>query len=145
MKRPMLKICSIVAVAGLFAMACGSSKKASDTTTTAAGASANAATTTKSASEAVKNDTLNGPKGTGKTRGITDTTIKVGCEFNQAQFTGADDGYKARFERANRDNELNGRKIEFLACQDDGSNTQNNLSIAKKLVEQDKVFAVMSI
>jgi ABC-type branched-subunit amino acid transport system substrate-binding protein len=153
MKRPMLKVSSIVAVAGLVAMACGSSKSNSSSTSTTGGSSATTAaggttpvtTTSKSASEATKNDPLIGPAGTGKTRGITDTTIKVGCEFNQAQFTGADDGYKARFERANRDNELFGRKIEFSACQDDGSNTQNNLTIAKRLVEQDNVFAIMSI
>jgi len=146
MKRPMLKLCSIVAVTGLVAMACGSDKKAATTTTTAGSSSGTtAAGTTKSASDATKGDTLTGPAGTGKTRGITDTTIKVGCEFNQAQFAGADDGYKARFERANRDNELNGRKIVFSACQDDGSNTQNNLTIAKRLVEQEGDFAIMSI
>jgi len=152
MKRPMLKIGSLVAVVGLVAMACGSDKKSSSSTTTAAGSSANAAggttpvtTTSKSASEVTKNDPLNGAVGTGKTRGITSNSIKVGCEFNQAQFAGADDGYKARFERANRDDELFGRKIVFSACQDDASNTQNNLTIAKRLVEQEGDFAIMSI
>jgi len=149
MKRPMLKLCSIVAVAGLVAMACGSDKKSStdttDTTASGGNGTTSVTTTSKSASEVTKNDTLIGAKGTGKTRGVTDALIKVGCEYSQAQFAGADDGYKARFERANRDNELFGRKIAFGGCQDDASNTQNNLTIAKRLVEQETNFAVMSI
>ena len=143
MKRPMLKLCGIVTVVGLFAMACGSSSKSSSSDTSSTSSSSSSGS--KSASDLTKNDPLTGPAGTGKTRGITDTAIKVGCEFSRAQFVGADDGYKARFERANRDKELGDRKIVFSACQDDASNTQNNLAIAKRLVEQDGNFAIMSI
>lgn len=154
MRRPMLKLCSVVAVVGLVAVGCGSDKKKTTTNTTAAssGSSTTAASSGGSgeggnaaAAALVKNDPLTGAKGSGKTRGITSTSIKIGCEFNGTAFAGADDGYKARFERANRDNELGGRKINFTPCQDDGENTQNNLTIAKRLVEQDQVFAVMSI
>src|SRR2546430_288942 len=99
MRRPMLKLCSIVAVVGLVAIGCGSDKKKTTTETTAGSSSGTtAAGGGKSASELTKNDTLTGAKGTGKTRGIIDSAIKIGCEFTQAQFTGADDGYKARFE-----------------------------------------------
>ena len=38
-----------------------------------------------------------------------------------------------------------GRKIDFSACQDDGSNPQTNLQIVQKLVQQDQVFAVVGI
>ena len=65
---------------------------------------------------------------------------------SKQSFDGADDGFKARFERANRDKELpGGRKIDFSACQDDGNNPQNNLQIVTKLTQQDEVFAIVGI
>jgi branched-chain amino acid transport system substrate-binding protein len=98
------------------------------------------------AAKAVKGDPLTGKAGSGLTRGVTSSSVKVGCYFQQASFAGADDGYKARFNRANTDKELpGGRKIDFSACQDDGSNPQNNLQIVQKLVQQDQVFAVVGI
>ena len=99
-----------------------------------------------SAAKLVKNDPLAGPKGSGLTRGVTSSTIKVGCYLQSASFANADDGFKARFDRANKNKELpGGRKIEFEACQDDGSNPQTNLQIIQKLVQQDQVFAVVGI
>jgi ABC-type branched-subunit amino acid transport system substrate-binding protein len=99
-----------------------------------------------SAAKLVKNDPLAGAKGSGLTRGVTSSTIKVGCYLQSASFANADDGFKARFDRANKNKELpGGRKIEFEACQDDGSNPQTNLQIIQKLVQQDQVFAVVGI
>ena len=72
--------------------------------------------------------------------------MKVGCYLQQASFAGADDGFKARFERANTDKELpGGRKIDFSACEDDGNNPQNNLQIVTRLTQQDEVFAIVGI
>jgi ABC-type branched-subunit amino acid transport system substrate-binding protein len=94
----------------------------------------------------VKGNPLTGKAGSGLTRGVTSSSIKVGCYLQQASFAGADDGYKARFDRANTDKELpGGRTIDFSACQDDGSNPQTNLQIVQKLVQQDQVFAVVGI
>ena len=146
MRRSMLKLCSVVAIVGLIAAGCGSDKKKTTTNTTGATGSSNTtAASTQDATALVKNDPLAGAKGSGKTRGITATSIKIGCEFNGTAFAGSDDGYKARFERANRDGGINGRKFVFSACQDDGDNTQNNATIAKRLVEQEGDFAVMSL
>ncbi|WP_324338315.1 ABC transporter substrate-binding protein [Baekduia sp.] len=92
----------------------------------------------------VANDPLAGKVGGGLTRGASGDTIRVGCVYTADAYAGADDGYKARFERVNREGGIHGRKIDFSGCQDDGANTQQNLQIARRLVEQDKVFAVMS-
>jgi ABC-type branched-subunit amino acid transport system substrate-binding protein len=95
--------------------------------------------------EVVANDPLSGAEPTGLTRGVTDDTITIGCIYEALQFTGAEDGFRARFERANRDGELGDRQIEMLECQDDGSNADTNSSIARGLVEQDEVFGIVSI
>ena len=100
-----------------------------------AGAQSTGATTNGNAkaAKAVKNNPLTGTPGSGLTRGVSSSTIKVGCYLQQASFAGADDGFKARFERANNDKELpGGRKIDFCACQDDGGNPQNNLQIVQE-------------
>ena len=100
---------------------------------------ARAPTGTRKAAKAVKNDPLTGTAGSGLTRGVTSSSVKVGCYLTQAAFPGADDGFKARFERANNNKELpGGRTIDFSACQDDGNNPQTNLQIVQKLVQQDR-------
>jgi ABC-type branched-subunit amino acid transport system substrate-binding protein len=132
----------LVAVLALIGAGCASSAKKSST---AVAPTPTAASGGGDIVSVVRSDPLAGPKGSGLTRGVTATTIKVGCVLQTASFAGADDGYKARFERANREGGIAGRKIEFTACRDDGSNTQQNLQIARGLVEQDKDFAVMSI
>ena len=72
--------------------------------------------------------------------------MKVGCYLTQQAFSGADDGFKARFERANNNKELpGGRTIDFSACQDDGNNPQTNLQIVQKLAQQDGDFAIVGI
>jgi ABC-type branched-subunit amino acid transport system substrate-binding protein len=128
----------------------GTAVAQSSTTTTAA-----TATTTTSgsstngnakAAKIVKNDPLNGTPGSGLTRGVTSSSVKVGCYLTASAFQGADDGFKARFDRANKDGELpGGRKIDFSACQDDGNNPQTNLQIVQKLVQQDGDFAIVGI
>jgi ABC-type branched-subunit amino acid transport system substrate-binding protein len=127
----------------------GASAQSTSTTTGGSSSSSGAGTTTNGnakAAKLVKNDPLVGPKGTGLTRGVTSSTIKVGCYLQAQSFPNADDGFNARFNRANTNKELpGGRKISFEACQDDGGNPQNNLQIVQKLVQQDQVFAVVGI
>src|SRR3954447_9143064 len=129
----------VVAVVGLTiaAMSIGGAGAQSTGTTTNGNAKA---------AKAVKNNTLTGTAGSGLTRGVSSSSVKVGCYLQQQSFAGADDGFKARFERANRDKELpGGRTIDFSACQDDGNNPQNNLQIVTKLAQQDEDFAVVGI
>jgi ABC-type branched-subunit amino acid transport system substrate-binding protein len=116
------------------------------TATTAAGGGGTSTNGNAKAAKTVKNDPLTGTPGSGLTRGVTSDSVKVGCYLTQSAFQGADDGFKARFERANKDGELpGGRKIDFSACQDDGNNPQTNLQIVQKLVQQEGDFAIVGI
>ncbi len=54
----------------------------------------------------------------------------------------ARDGMRMRAEEINEQGGIHGRKIKFLA-EDSGYNPQKGLLAAKKLVEQDKIFAVL--
>jgi branched-chain amino acid transport system substrate-binding protein len=145
MKRTWWKLVSILAVLTIVAAACGdddggdSNGSGGDTDTT------EAADLSGDINELVRNDPLVGPEGSGLTRGVTDASITIGCVVEAANYTGAEDGYNARFERANRDGGIHGRQIEFLGCADDGSDPQQNLQLARGLVEQDEVFALTNL
>ena len=148
--RRWLKLTVLVVVVGLVAAVGGASATGQTTTTSGSSSSVpNYGPTTNGnakAAKAVKNVSLTGAAGSGLTRGVTANSIKVGCYLQQASFTGAGAGYRARFERANSTNELpGGREIDFVDCQDDGSNPQTNLQIVQRLVQQDQVFAVVGI
>jgi branched-chain amino acid transport system substrate-binding protein len=147
--------------------ACSSSGKttsaASNTTVTGGGSSVAGQTTTSSGSSgastagltadgnakavaAVAKDTLSGTAGTGLTRGVSSSTVKVGCYLQLSGWPDAQAGFKARFQRANSTNELpGGRKIDFGSCQDDGGSPQTNLQIVQKDVQQDQDFAMVGI
>lgn len=147
--RRCLKLTIVIAVVALVAAVTGSSAMGQTATTTAGSSVANYGPTTNGnakAAKAVKNVKLTGTAGSGLTRGVTATSVKVGCYLQQAAFAGAGAGYQARFTRANTTKEIpGGRTIDFSACQDDGSNPQTNLQIIQKLVQQDQVFAVVGI
>ena len=83
----------------------------------------------------------------GSVRGVTGDSIKVGGIVSMTTATGyskkdTDLGAKARFDRANAEGGVNGRKIEYLGAEDDGQDPARNLAAARKLVQQDKVFAI---
>ena len=79
--------------------------------------------------------------------GVTDTTIRVG---QSAVFSGvAQDfgndyraGIKLYFERVNKGGGVNGRKIELLSY-DDAYEPQRTAANTVKLIDEDKVFALM--
>jgi len=80
-------------------------------------------------------------------RGVTDDSVKVGGIVSMTTSTGyskkdTDLGAKARFDRANAEGGVNGRKIDYLGAEDDGQDPAKNLAAARKLVQQDKVFAI---
>jgi ABC-type branched-subunit amino acid transport system substrate-binding protein len=79
----------------------------------------------------------------GVVRGVTSTSIKVGGLGYSYLYGGADIGAKARFQRANDSGGVNGRTIEYLGFNDDGAVGTAGEAAAKKLVEQDGVFAVV--
>ncbi len=136
-----------VSVLAMAVMGAGSAVAADSTTTTGGAATSGTSTNGNAkAAKTVQNDPLAGTAGTGLTRGVTSDSVKVGCYLTEQAFSGADDGFKARFERANNDKELpGGRTIDFSACQDDGNNPQTNLQIVQKLAQQDGNFAIVGI
>ena len=80
-------------------------------------------------------------------RGVTAESIKVGGIVSMTTASGyskkdTDLGARARYERANAEGGVNGRKIEYLGAEDDGQDPARNLAAARKLVQQDQVFAV---
>lgn len=82
--------------------------------------------------------------------GVTDTAIKVGGVLVKTSATGyttaaAEIGAKARFERANTEGGVNGRKIEFIGAEDDGMDPAKGAAAAQKLVQQQKVFALVPV
>jgi ABC-type branched-subunit amino acid transport system substrate-binding protein len=84
------------------------------------------------------------------TRGVTDTEITVGglaylTSPNGSSMAGSDDGAKARFERANAEGGVNGRKINLTGVLDDGQDPARNGQQAQVLVDQKKVFAVVPL
>jgi ABC-type branched-subunit amino acid transport system substrate-binding protein len=87
--------------------------------------------------------------GGGSSRGVTDTEIKIAglaaMTSPQGGYPGADIGAKARFERANREGGINGRKIDYLGVKDDGEDPTRNLDLARQLVQQDEVFALAPV
>jgi branched-chain amino acid transport system substrate-binding protein len=79
--------------------------------------------------------------------GITDTSIKLGGSY---PFSGPASAYgtiakgvNAYFQFTNDNGGVNGRKLEFVTY-DDGYEPQRALTNARKLVEQDKVFALFN-
>jgi branched-chain amino acid transport system substrate-binding protein len=79
--------------------------------------------------------------------GITDTSIKLGSSY---PFSGPASAYSAIpkalngfFKKLNEDGGVNGRRVEFVTY-DDGYEPQRALANARRLVEQDKVFALVN-
>lgn len=90
-----------------------------------------------------------GTTSTDPTRGITDTSIKVGGLITKSGPTTAlygdtESGAKARFARANAEGGVNGRTIDFVGAEDDGMESSRQVDAARKLVDQ-KVFAVVPL
>ncbi|MBL7501264.1 ABC transporter substrate-binding protein [Frankia sp. CNm7] len=84
------------------------------------------------------------------TRGVTDTSVKIGGLASLTSpagtaFGDVDKGAKARFDRANAEGGVAGRKIDFIGARDDGTDSARTLAQAKALVEQDEVFAVVPV
>ena len=87
------------------------------------------------------------PIGYGDTTGVTDTEIKLGTHFPLSQNPAAAYapiafGMKAFFDYINAQGGIYGRKINFIIG-DDHYNPPDTVEVVKKLVEQDKVFAIV--
>lgn len=82
------------------------------------------------------------------TPGVTDTTITVGTHQPltgpaAAGYSSISPATKAYFDYVNSKGGVNGRSIEYL-IEDDGYNPANTQKVVRKLVLQDKVFAILN-
>ena len=75
--------------------------------------------------------------------GFDGTTITVAGFGIKAQLPKLEEGAQARFKRFNDDNEIKGIKIDMVEFADDGQDPANSLSIARRLVSQTGVFAIV--
>ncbi|MFI6886020.1 ABC transporter substrate-binding protein [Streptosporangium canum] len=82
--------------------------------------------------------------------GVTDTTVTVGGVLTKTSASGystkdAEIGARARFQRANEAGGVHGRRIEFAGAEDDNQDAAKGDAAAKKLVQRDKVFALVPV
>ncbi|MGE0137244.1 MAG: ABC transporter substrate-binding protein [Ilumatobacteraceae bacterium] len=90
--------------------------------------------------ETTASNPLAGTEGSGSTRGVSDDTVKIGCIFEVANYAGFEEAITARFAEG----PINGRTLELVPCEDDAGDPANTLTIAKRLVEQEKVFGIIT-
>lgn len=81
------------------------------------------------------------------TQGVTSNSIKVGgVEVVNGQgysYSDVCNGAQVEFDAVNAAGGVNGRKINYTGCLDDGGTTVTDNSQTTRLVEQDKVFAIV--
>ncbi|CUU56656.1 ABC-type branched-chain amino acid transport system, substrate-binding protein [Parafrankia irregularis] len=79
-------------------------------------------------------------------RGIEGRTIKIGGLVEQRAFGGADDGFKARIDRANSTKELGDYTIDYLGSTDPGQGAVDKaLATTQSLIDRDDVYAVAPV
>ncbi len=141
---PAIALCAI----GLLAASCSSNTKSSSSTsgpTTTAGLVANVGNAGGgSLADAAATSPLTGPAGSGLTRGVTATSITVGCVYTSSAFAGYQEGIQARFDRANKAGGVDGRKLTLLPCADDGGAVQTDVQDVQQQVNQGNAFALLS-
>lgn len=102
-------------------------------------------------SESVKDEGADKPTkddkapATRTTRGVTDTSIKVGGIQYGVYFGDAATGVEARIKKANDAGGVNGRKIEFVGAKENNNDATKDVDLARSLVEQDGVFALLPV
>lgn len=79
------------------------------------------------------------------TRGITDTSIKVGGVVDETQFLLGGHGAGARFLRTNREGGVHGRQIDYIGTTSDTRDANLNADIVRRLVQQEQVAIVAPV
>jgi ABC-type branched-subunit amino acid transport system substrate-binding protein len=79
----------------------------------------------------------------GPVRGFDGTTIKVASIGIKAQLPGVEWGAKARIQRFNEENEIDGIQIDYTEYVDDKFDPANTLSEFRRLVTDSKIFAIV--
>lgn len=89
---------------------------------------------------------LVGPKGTGLTRGITSTSVKIGCLDTNAAYAGYQTGIEAYFNVVNKKGGIHGRKLVLAGtCKNDNGAVSTNVTGNEQLVSETQVFAVLNL
>lgn len=109
-----------------------------------------AALTATACSTAPPGISSQGSNNSGSVRGITADKVKVGGVIVKSSsfglsFASTELGAKARFDRANSEGGVHGRKIEFVGAEDDTADPAKNIAVVRKLVQQENVFAVLPV
>jgi branched-chain amino acid transport system substrate-binding protein len=128
----------------LLAAACSSSKSSSSGAAGSSGGGQTGNAGGGSLEQLAASGTLTGAVGSGLTRGITNTSVTVGCVYTAAAFAGYAEGLTAAFNAVNKAGGVDGRTINLLPCKDDGSTAQTNLQEVQQLVNQNNAFAIFS-
>jgi branched-chain amino acid transport system substrate-binding protein len=143
----------------LITAACSSSKKAATSATTAAPSTAATTATTASSSSPTTagssgsepaymstvggtESQLRGAVGTGLTRGVTSSSVSIGCVYQGAYYPGFDTGLKAKFAAVNKTGGVFGRQIKLLPCEDDNGDSNATLTDTHQFVQQSNVFGM---
>ena len=79
------------------------------------------------------------------TRGVTDTTIKVGGVVFDTYYGDARVGVEARLKQVNDAGGVHGRKIEVVEIENDNNEPTKGAEITQRLVEQEEVFAMLPV
>jgi branched-chain amino acid transport system substrate-binding protein len=153
----LLRVAAAAGVIALLAGACSSSSKSTSSSSTTSSSSSS----TSSSGSGMQTNIGNagsgqlasqgnsfqpsGPKGTGLTRGITSTSVTMGCVYTSADYAGYQAGIQARFNAVNSTGGVFGRKLTLIPCKDDANSPQTNLQEVQQLVNQNNVFGVISL
>ncbi len=91
-----------------------------------------------------------GSGGSVNAEGVSDTSITIEGDIVKTSAIGysqslAELGAKARFDRANKDGGVNGRTINYLGSVDNKLDPSQDLPTVKKIIQQDKAFAVVPL
>jgi branched-chain amino acid transport system substrate-binding protein len=118
---------------GLGLGACSSSKSTSPGSTSPTG----------SASGSTPGSGVQFSRPSGSVRGFDGTTIKVASVGIKGQLPGVEFGAKGRIKRFNDTNEIPGVKLQYAEYADDNNDRATALSESRRLVTQDRVFAIV--
>ena len=122
-----IKAAASAAVIVAAVSACSSGKSASTTPTTATGIPSSTGSTSSS----------------GSVKSYSGDVIKVGGFFSTAQFAGSDIGAEARFDRANKEDQLGGARIEYVGTTNDPFDPASSLSALRQMVGEQGIQAIV--
>jgi branched-chain amino acid transport system substrate-binding protein len=126
MKRARLTTAAVATVAACVLAACGGGSSGDNSSGGSGGGSSNSAEGVTANSVTIEGDIVK--------------TSAVGYSQKLAEL-----GAKARFQRTNDEGGVNGRKINYLGAVDNHLDPSQDLSTIKKVVQQDKAFAVVPL